>query len=180
VKSKGFTLLETLIALVILAGGLTLLVTSWSGSFMRLRKTQFTYEMALLLEKKIGEIEFEYRGQPVTSIPDELDGDFGSDYPNYSWKMSSQKMDFPDLSQTLASPSGNSDQMSSMIMKQLITLFNQSVKEVTVTVVFQDGNKKPIEQSVTTLFVDYKAVSGLSPAKMNTPGSDNASPGARQ
>jgi general secretion pathway protein I len=180
VKSKGFTLLETLIALVILAGGLTLLVTSWSGSFMRLRKTQFNYEMALLLEKKIGELEFEYRGRPVASIPDEQDGDFGSDYPNYSWKMSSKKMDFPDLSQALASQSGKTDQITSMLMKQLITLFNQSVKEVTVTVIFQDGNRKPVEQSVTTLFVDYNAVSGLKSDGTNNPSSRNTDPRVKQ
>lgn len=162
-KSKGFTLLETLIALVILAGGLTLLVTSWSGSFMRLRKTQFTYEMALLLEKKMGEIEFEFRGQPVTSIPEEKEGDFGSEYPGYTWKLSSKNMEFPDLSQTLAAQSGGVDQMTGMIMKQMITLINQSVKEVTVTITFNKGNSKPVEHSVVTLFVDYNAPMSLAP-----------------
>lgn len=154
-KSKGFTLLETLIALVILAGGLTLLVTSWSGSFLRLRKTQFTYEFALLLEKKMGEIEFEFRGVPSDSIPDEKSGDFGDGYPGYTWKLTSKRMEFPDLSQVLAAQSGGSDQMTNMMMKQLITLINQSVKEITVTVTYAPAKGKPVEHSVTTLFVDY-------------------------
>jgi general secretion pathway protein I len=174
VKSKGFTLLETLIALVILAGGLALLVTSWSGSFMRLRKTQFTYEFSLLLEKKMGEVEFEYRGQPIASIPEEKEGDFGEDYQGYTWKLTSKKMEFPDLSQFLASNQGGeknngSDQMTQMIIKQLITLMNNSVKEVTVTVLFSKGNSKPIEHSITTLFVDYNAVAGLASGSAGNP-----------
>jgi len=173
VKSNGFTLLETLIALVILAGGLTLLVTSWSGSFMRLRKTQFTYELALLLEKKMGEVEFEFRGQPVTSIPDEDEGDFGEEYQGYSWKLSSKKMEFPDMTQLLGGGSensgGGSDQMTEMIMKQLVTIINQSVKEVTVTILYSKGTSRPVEQSVTTLFIDYNAVSGLPPGSSQNP-----------
>lgn len=155
-RIRGFTLLETLIAMVILAGGLTLLVSAWSGSFMRLRKTQSTYEMALLLERKMGEVETEYRGKPLDTIPEEETGDFGSDFNHYTWKIASKDLEFPDLTSTLTSQEGGADQMTMMVMQQMITVINESVKEVTVSVKYAPPNaRSPVENSVTTYFVDY-------------------------
>lgn len=155
-KKNGFTLLETLIALVILVGGLALLVTSWSGSYMRLRKTQTTFEIALLLEQKIGELEFEYRQLPLESIPEEKEGDFGEEYPEYKWQMSAKKLEFPDLTGLTGSDSSNADPMNTMIMKQITNTLNRAVKEVSVTVTFNPKNgAKPIKHTVTTYFVNY-------------------------
>ena len=36
---KGFTLIEVLVALFILTGGIIVLSTAWSGNFMRIRKS---------------------------------------------------------------------------------------------------------------------------------------------
>jgi general secretion pathway protein I len=167
VKQKGLTLLETIIALVILAGSLTLLVTSWSGSFLRLRKTQTQYELALLLEKKMGEVEMEFRGEPLTSIPEEKEGDFGSDYPQYKWKLTSQKLVFPDLSQLMNSQEGGSSQgdnpLLSMMMQQVTSLITQGAKEVTLTVSLHKEDVKPLEYSITTLFVDINSNPGIPP-----------------
>lgn len=155
-KKNGFTLLETLIALVILVGGLALLVTSWSGSYMRLRKTQTTFEISLLLEQKMGELEFEYRQLPLESIPDDKDGDFGQEYPEYKWKMSAKKLEFPDLSGFTGGDNSNSDPMGSMVMKQITKTLNQAVKEISVTVIFTPkSGAKSIEHTVTTYFVNY-------------------------
>jgi len=157
-SSRGFTLLETLIALAIMAGGLTLLVTSWSGSFMRLKKTQSAFEMAMLLEQKMGEIEFEYRGKSLDSIPDDDTGEFEEGYPDYTWELKSKKLEFPDLSTLMTSESGGADQMTLTVMKQLVETINKSVKEVTVTLIYKKNPKKPIKHSVTTYFVDYDQV----------------------
>lgn len=155
-KQNGFTLLETLIALVILVGGLALLVTSWSGSYMRLRKTQSTFEVSLLLEQKMGELEFEYRQLPLDSVPDEKEGDFGSEYPEYKWKMSSKKLEFPDLSGFTGTDNEGGDPMNAMIMKQITNTLNKAIKEVSVTVIFTPkSGAKPIEHTVTTYFVNY-------------------------
>lgn len=153
-SSQGFTLLETVIAMVIMAGALVLLSNSWGGSFMRIRKTQQTFEVAAMLERKMNDIELEYRGKSLDEIPDEKDGDFGSEYPQYAWKLKARKLEFPDISSALTAQEGGAGAMLMSMVKQLSEYIGQSVKEVTVTVVLTN-NKKPLEFSVTTYFVDY-------------------------
>lgn len=149
----GFTLIETVIAMVILAAALVLLSTAWSGAYMRVTKAQRSFEVASLLERKMTEIDLEYRGKPLESIPESKEGDFEG-VENYAWKMASKKLELPDISGSMTAREGGADQMTMMIVKQLTEAMAKSIKEVTVTVIFKKG-KKPQEFSVTTYFVDY-------------------------
>lgn len=153
-SNKGFTLIETVFALVILSVGLMLLVNSWGASFSRVRKTQLSTEVASLLQRKIVELQIEYRDKPLDSIPEEREDDFGSDYPQYSWKMTSKEFEVPDLSASLTSKEGGADQMLVTIIKQLTDYMQKSVKEVKVSIIYKAG-KKNLEYSATTYFVDY-------------------------
>src|ERR1700733_15151492 len=69
-KTKGFTLLEVLIAIAILAGGIMMLGTSWSGNLMRIRKSTLFNNVSSLLEKKRIEPEAEYKDKPFLEIPE--------------------------------------------------------------------------------------------------------------
>lgn len=153
-NKKGFTLFETLLAVVILASALMLLTNSWSSSFLRVRKTQQQFEVAALLERKMTEIEIEYRGKPLDDIPEEKGEDFGSEYPQYSWRLTSQKLELPDISSTLSSRDGGVDEFTQTMIKTLTETISKSVKEVTVTVIY-NAQPKPLEYSITTYFVDY-------------------------
>lgn len=153
-SAKGFTLIETVIAMVILSGALLLLANSWGASFARLKKTQQAFEVSAMLERKMTDIELEYRGKSLDEIPEEKSGDFGSEYPQYSWKLKSKKLEFPDISSALTAQSGGADQMLMSLVKQLSEYIAKAIKEVKVTVVYT-ANKKPLEFSVVTYFVDY-------------------------
>lgn len=153
-QKSGFTLIETLLAMVILSSALLLLTSSWSGATLRVKKTQQRFEVAALLERKMSEIELEYRGKSLDEIPEEKSEDFGSEYPQYSWKMASKKLEIPDISSTLSSKDGGADEFLMSLIKQLTEGLSKAIKEVTVTVIFNNG-KKPQEYSVTTYFVDY-------------------------
>ena len=156
---KGFTLLETLIAMTILAMGLMLLTNSWSGAFARIKKSQLTFEATSLIERKMNEIERKYRGKSLDEIPDEEGEDF-EDAPNYAWKMSSKKLEFPDLSPMMTAREGGADQYLTMIMSKLSEHFGKTIKEVTVTIIYKQP-KRNIEYSVTTYFVDYNKAIAL-------------------
>ena len=153
-NKKGFTLLETLLAVVILSSGILLLAQSWSGSFLRIRKTQMNQEITALLERKMAEIDLEYRGKPLESIKEEDEDDFGSEYPDYKWKMTSREFQAPNLANLMASKDGGADQMMMTMITQLTDHLSKTIKEVKVTVIHTKG-KKPIELSVVTYFVDY-------------------------
>lgn len=157
--TKGFTLLEVLIALVILAGGLLVLNSSWSTNSLRMRKANIFNNSATLLQKKMVETEALYAGKPLEEIPEEESGDFGTDHPTYRWELKSRELEFPDLS-ALIIGEGEADETLLSMIRQMTELISKSVKEVKVTV-FVKTNKKEVSFSATTYFVDYSKEIGL-------------------
>lgn len=150
----GFSLLEALIAMSILSAALILLSNAWGGAFRSIKKGKQQHEVALLLERKLTELDLEFRGKPLTEIPEEREEDFGKDFPEVRWKMKSKEFQFPDVTPFLKSNENKMDDMSAMIFKQLAEVINKSVKEVKVTVIIKDGGKKK-EFSAVTYFIDY-------------------------
>lgn len=140
--------------MVMLSAGIILLANSWGGSFMRVRKTQLSTEVSALLERKMVEIQMEYRDKPLDSIEEEKADDFGSDAPDFSWRMNSKPFEVPDMTSSLTAREGGANQMLITIIKQMTEHLSKSIKEVKVTIIYKKG-KKPIEFSATTYFVDY-------------------------
>lgn len=154
-RQQGFTLIETVLAMTIMASGLMLLVQTWGGSFIRMERAQTTFEVAALLERKMTDYELKYRGKSIEEIQDSEEGEFEG-YPQFSWKMESKKLEFPDLSSALYSQDGGVDQITASLISNFSETLSQAIKEVTVTVVYSPPGKKPLEYSVTTYFVDYE------------------------
>ncbi len=153
-KHRGFSLLEALVAMTILSGALILLSNAWGGAFRSIRKGKQQHEVALLLERKLTELDLEFRGKPLSEIPEEREEEFGKEFPDAKWKMKSKQFEFPDISALLKSGEQGADEMSTMVFKQLGEIISKSVKEVKVTVMVKDG-KKMKEFSAVTYFVDY-------------------------
>jgi general secretion pathway protein I len=153
--TKGFTLLETLLAVVILSTGILLLTSSWSGSYGRIRKTKLNQEVAALLERKMAEIDLKYRGKALEQIPEEDADDFGSEYPQYKWKFTSRDFQPPNLNNLFAAQQdGGMKEQMTMIVGKLTDHLSKTIKEVKLSVIYT-GGKKPVEYSIVTYFVDY-------------------------
>ena len=154
-REIGFTLLEVLIAMMLLAVALVMLSNSWSAAFARLDKTQISFMLASRLEMKMNELERKYKGKPLTEIQEEESGDFEDGTSEYTWKMASRKFTFPDIASSLSARDGGVDTMTMTIVKQMTDQISKSVKEVTVTVIYTNKKKKKLEASATTYFIDY-------------------------
>lgn len=90
-RNPGFTLLEVMVAMSIIAIALTALLASQSQSISIAGEAKFSTTAALLAQSKMAEIE--------TKTEDELiydSGDFGDDFPDYSWEMEVQDVIFTD------------------------------------------------------------------------------------
>lgn len=153
-SSRGFTLIEVLIATIILAGAMIVLTNSWGGSIFVLRKAQVVNTVAYLLKRKTTEIELKYEGAGLEEVKETEEGDFGADFPDYAWKMQSKKMEFPDLSGVLTAREGGVDERLLTIIRSMTKQFNENIKEVEVTVIYKKS-KRTLEYKLTTYIVDY-------------------------
>lgn len=155
-NTRGFTLIEVLIALSVLVGGMMMISMAWSGNFLKMRKTTLAYDVATLLERKMVETEAKYKDK-VKDLSDDAEegGDFGEGYPQYRWEMKVHKMEFPDISSILAGQEGGADETLIGMVKQMTEYLSKTIKEVKITVFVKTNRGKELKYSATQYFVDY-------------------------
>ena len=79
--NRGFTLLEVMIAVALIAISLTTLLGSQAQSVSYANSAKFETMAALLAQSKMSEITI----QLADSLSSDS-GDFGDDYPGYAWE----------------------------------------------------------------------------------------------
>ena len=86
----GFTLLEVMVALSIIAIALAAVFGSQSQSLMLASEAKFSTTAALLAQTKMAELDVE---DPQNLTSDS--GDFGEDFPDYGWELKVMDATFP-------------------------------------------------------------------------------------
>lgn len=89
-RARGFTLLEVMIAIAILAIALTALLGSQSQSMVAADRANFAVNSSFLARKKMAELLAE--GDELSGSS----GDFGENYPNYFWRVEFEDADFSE------------------------------------------------------------------------------------
>ena len=87
----GFTLLEVMVAMAIIAIALTAVLGSQSQSVSLASEAKFSTTAPLLAQSKMAQIE-------VVELKDLNDdsGDFGDDFPGYTWQLSVKDVVFEE------------------------------------------------------------------------------------
>jgi general secretion pathway protein I len=90
-KHFGFTLLEVMVAMAIIAIALTAVLGSQSQSVSLASEAKFSTTAPLLAQSKMAQIE-------VAELRDLNDdsGDFGDDFPGYTWQLSVKNVVFEE------------------------------------------------------------------------------------
>jgi general secretion pathway protein I len=160
---RGFTLLEVMIAMAILAGAIFVLATTWSGNVSRVRNMQINATMATLLQKLMTETRLKYQ-DAIDQIPEEEVGEF-ENLQNYTWRITSRDFELPNLSSLVLAQQGEADQMLMDAIDQFSDHLAEAVKEVTGTVIYTRNNRT-FEISASTYFVNFNlqmsALEGIS------------------
>lgn len=141
---------------MILAGAMVALSQSWNGSLFAFRKSQYVNTIVGLLKKKTVELEIKYKAKGFSEIPESDGGDFGSDFPDFTWQAETKDLEFPDLSPILVSQEGGANELLLTVVKQMTEYISKATKEMKVTVIWKSG-KNEIKYSVTTYLVNNEA-----------------------
>ena len=91
-KANGFTLVEVLFAMAILAIALVAVFQLQSQSISMSTDSRFLTTAALLAQSKMVEVE---AGSTLVSHSE--DGDFGPDYPQYIWHLEASDTQLPQF-----------------------------------------------------------------------------------
>ncbi len=172
-SQKGFSLIEVLLALGIMATSLIVVGTAWSSTMQRMRKMKLQYQSAYLLDYKVSAFEREYKDK-IGQLPEEEEGNFedlGPEFKNYTWRVQTKKFELPDLTPILAQRKQGADAILSTMMSQLSEYFNQAAREVTITITYS-VKKSQIRYSATTFLVDFNQQLPL-PNMGGVPGQDD-------
>lgn len=99
-NKQGFTLLEVMIAVSIMAIALVALFGSQSRSLSQATEAHFNVVAPMLASGKLAELKAD------TSAPNNDDGDFGDEYPGYTWEIEAENaiFDSPDALGNLEKP----------------------------------------------------------------------------
>lgn len=153
---KGFSLLEVVIALGIMASVMMLLVSGWRGNYSRVKKVKFQTQAAYLLQKKMSEIEVQYQNRVKEMPTEKKSGSFKEKkFKDYSWEWEAKEFKLPEL-QKLLFPEGDMDEVSVSVATNLQKFFEDSIKEVRLTLIYKGGPKqKPKKISIATIMADY-------------------------
>ncbi len=189
---KGFTLIEVMIALVIISIALVALSSSQGIALNSTRKSRFVTLATVAAKNMMSEIDitstlkgFNY----VKELGEKTDGDFDApEYKGWKWVREVKEINFP-ISQIMKSymagggaaeegddtnstGSNNNDskansqegQILSMVATNLETFMKQSVREVTVTVMWPvRGGQEFSSLKLVYYAVDYNAIQTFAP-----------------
>ena len=149
-KKRGFTLIEILVSLIILAGATMIISRIWFGNHQRVNKIADYHKVVQLMEKKIVELEMEWKRQTFASIPEENKGNF-SEEKYYSWSVKTQALRLPDPKASLNLE--EQQEMAGAVADITVEYLSQAVLEAKLTIYYQKGDFKSA-YSITTYIVD--------------------------
>ncbi len=170
-NSSGFSLIEVMIAMLILSGAMIALSQSWSGSLFSFRKAQSVNTIVSLLKKKTTELEIKYKGLSFNEIPKDEAGGFDQGYEDFTWQSETQDLEFPDLSQVLISKEGGANEMLLTVVKQMTDFFSKSIKELRVSIIWKSA-KREVKYSIVTYLVNNQEAGSFAGAGGATGGAE--------
>ncbi len=159
-NTKGFTLLEVMIAMALLSGILFVAVISQSSSLSSSSRSKNILMATSLARNLINEQELKYEGVPFEQLPKEENGKFPDPHGDYQWEIKFEEVDFSVLTSVLlkAAEANNeqTDSNSETVAKLFQDYMKKSVRKMIVVVKYPDSGALS-SLTFTQLLVNYEA-----------------------
>lgn len=143
---SGFSLLEVMVSIAILAVSLTVLLTFSGNTLLKSGRAERLTIAAMLARQKMTDLEIELeKSKKKREFPDERseDGEFDEPFEDYRWKMEIRRVELP------APATGEEGSMQDMIGKQLTKEISRTVRELKLTVLWNEGEEEQTIDVVT-------------------------------
>ena len=169
-SQQGFTLIEAMIAIGILAIGIGAILTAENNSLdVTLRAKRMT-TVATLARNTMIKTEREIQAKTFTEVKEEDSGKFDAPYAEYSWERKIKEIKFPNLldpTQSSGGAGGDSkpaaksdlptteDPNITRVVKLATQYLSKSSREITITIKWKDKGEKQ-QFTVSQYWVDLK------------------------
>lgn len=173
-KSDGFTLLEVMIAIVIISIGIGAILVAENNSLDTNFRAKRMTTIAMLAKNQLIEAEMELEGKTFDEAREESSGKFDAPFSEFSWERKIKKITFPNLMDSLASggapdegasTSGASvksvDSNIENVVKIATNYLSKSSREISVTIKWKEKGEDQ-KFSVSQYWVDLKHEFSLS------------------
>ncbi|MBU6154024.1 MAG: prepilin-type N-terminal cleavage/methylation domain-containing protein [Bdellovibrionales bacterium] len=158
----GFTLLEVMIAIGILAIGIGAILVAENNSLDTTIRAKRMNTVATLARNVMVEAEREIQGKPFLEVRTESFGKFDAPFAEYSWERKIKEIAFPKIlnqgnsgeSSSGTAPGGvAADPNAERVVKIATTYLSKATREVTVTILWKDKGENQ-KFSVSQYWVD--------------------------
>ena len=153
---KGFSLIEVLASILLLAGLISVIVQLSYGNTRRMKKARQLEKAADLLELKMLELEEEFKGGEIAErFPSEQKGEFENE-KNYFWTYKTQPLVLPHPRMLLSLIQLPENQLNMQMAKTLTGVLSETVVELKLTVHYEGKREKNFSYSLVSYFINYE------------------------
>ncbi len=165
---SGFTLLEVMIAVGILAIGIGTIIIGESNSLDTTIRAKRMTTVATLAKNALIEAEREMSGKSFTEVKDEETGQFKAPFEEYRWVRKIKEVKFPEIDLQNADDALSKEMIKTIdenamrVVKIATSYFSKSTREITVTILWTE-KKEEQKYSVSQYWVDLNHEININP-----------------
>lgn len=164
-KTSGFTLLEVMIAIGILAIGIGSILVAENNSLDATIRAKRMTVVATLARNAMVDTEREIQGKTFDETKKEASGKFDAPYEEYTWERKIKEITFPNIMKSAGGAGGGAeggdakkddapvDQNVERVVKIATNYLSKSSREITITVNWKERGEKQ-QFSVSQYWVD--------------------------